>query len=171
MTRLTVLLMIVLALLVSACTSQTENTNPPVSMSTSTTTISAKGLSGGPTEKPGDENIPGKIKGKICYPSEWIPPMILYFQSTSSEFIVSQQIKENQNNYTIELEPGTYVAYAWVQDEFTLGGAYSEFVSCGLTVECTDHNLIPINVEAGVTISDIDICDWYGGPDSVPLPP
>jgi len=171
MIRLIFLLMICVAILISACTTQTENINPPITSPTSTTTTSPMEPSGDPTEKTADEYIQGKVTGKICYPSEWIPPMILYFQSTSNEIVVSLQIEENQDNYTIELEPGTYVAYAWLQDDFTLGGSYSEFVPCGLTVECTDHSLISINVEAGATINDIDICDWYGGPDSVPLPP
>jgi hypothetical protein len=171
MTRLTVLLLILMGLLLSACTAQAENATPTVSVPTPTTTTLPMEPSAEPTEEPTDANFPGKVKGKICYPSEWIPPMILYFQSTSNEVVVSQLIEENQNTYTIDLEPGTYVAYAWLQDGYTLAGSYSELVTCGLTVECLDHSLIPITVEAGETINDVDICDWYGGPGSVPLPP
>jgi hypothetical protein len=65
--------------------------------------------------------------------------------------------------------PGEYVAYAWLPD-FSGGGSYSQSVPCGLTVSCTDHSLIQFVVAPGATVTDIEVCDWYGGWDSIPIP-
>jgi hypothetical protein len=113
---------------------------------------------------------PGAVTGRICYPSEHIPPMTAYFQDVATDAVTTLGIGLNQGTYSIDLPPATYLAYAWLPG-FTMGGSYSEAVLCGLTVDCTDHTLVPFGVTAGATTSGIDICDWYGGPGSVPLPP
>jgi len=121
-----------------------------------------------PTASPAAQN--GTLAGQICYPSEGIPAMTAYFEDVVSHAVVSLAIAANQSGYTVDLTPGTYYAYAWV-GEFAIGGSYSQAVPCGLTVACGDHSLIPVNVIAGQTTSGVDICDWYGGPGSVPTPP
>ena len=78
---------------------------------------------------------------------------------------------ENQAIYSLELEPGEYVAFAYpLEGSITLGGMYSEAVPCGLDVECTDHTLLAFTVLPGETIEGIDICDWYAQ-DQVPPQP
>jgi hypothetical protein len=121
-----------------------------------------------PTTSPAAQN--GTVAGQICYPSEGIPAMTAYFEDVVSHAVVSLAIAANQSSYTVDLTPGTYYAYAWV-GEFAVGGSYSQAVPCGLTAACADHSLIPVNVMAGQTTSGVDICDWYGGPGSVPTPP
>ena len=113
---------------------------------------------------------PGAVTGRICYPSDHIPPMTAYFQDVATSAVTTLGIGLNQGTYAINLPPATYLAYAWLPG-FTMGGSYSQAVPCGLLASCTDHSLIPFGVTAGATTADIDICDWYGGPGSVPLPP
>jgi CSLREA domain-containing protein len=111
----------------------------------------------------------GTVTGAICYPSEGIPPMDLYFLEVGSQAVTSFPHTDGSASYSVELDPGTYVAYAYPQG-LSIGGSYSEAVPCGLTVNCTDHTLIEFDVIAGQVTSGIDICDWYGDPSDVPLP-
>jgi len=112
----------------------------------------------------------GTISGRVCYPREFIPAMTAYFQETSTNAVSALPIAENQGLYSIDLPPGTYHAYVW-RDGYALGGSYSQAVPCGLHVSCTDHSLIPVPLAAGAIATDVDLCDWYGDPGDVPLPP
>ena len=111
----------------------------------------------------GPGNSVGFVSGKVCFPSEHIPPMTLFFQRTSDNRITSAYVHENQSQYQLQLEPGNYLAYAWL-DEFTLGGAYTYSMQ-------NDHRLKPFTIVSNGDTKNIDLCDWYGGPGSVPLPP
>jgi hypothetical protein len=113
----------------------------------------------------------GKVTGKICYPSESIPPISVYFQSTLNNRVETLLIEADQDTYSIDLVPGTYVAYSYPVNDYVLGGMYSAMVPCGLTADCIDHSLLPVEVEAGMTTRGIDICDWYAGAGMVPLAP
>lgn len=112
---------------------------------------------------------PGTVTGLVCYPSESIPPMTLYFQEINTNLFTSLPHPDGSNTYQVELTPGTYVAFAWL-DPPVLGGSYSQAVPCGLTVSCTDHSLIQFQVLPQQTTADVDICDWYDQA-SVPAPP
>ncbi len=113
------------------------------------------------------EGEAGAIQGKLCYPSEYIPAMTLYARDVSTGQTITLQVPENTNQYELQV-PGeaTYQVFAWTEDG--LGGSYSRFVTCGMSVECTDHALIPVPVGTGQVVSGIDVCDFYGGP--VPQP-
>jgi hypothetical protein len=125
-----------------------------------------------PTDTPELIQSTGAVTGKICFPSEFIPSMTVYFQDTTTGEFTQMQVAENQDNYMFELESGEYVAFAPLQDvgETPFGGMYSAAVVCGLNVECTDHSLVEFNVLPGETTEGIDICDWYA-PEQVPPPP
>ena len=105
----------------------------------------------------------GFVSGKVCFPSEHIPPMTIFFQRLSDDHVTLISIQENQNAYNVRLDPGTYKAYAWVTD-YAIGGAFTYS-------DQSDHRLKPFTVSSGIDVKHIDICDWYGGPGSVPLPP
>ncbi len=112
----------------------------------------------------------GGISGKICYPSEFIPEMTLFFQETSSQDIIQMTTTENQSNYTYPLPTGHYIAYAYLNSGSSLGGSYSNAVLCGLTSACSDHSLVQFSVNPGETSIGIDICDWYA-PETIPADP
>ncbi len=113
----------------------------------------------------------GLVSGKICFPSDEIPPLTLYFQSTDSGRMISYQAHEGQSSYSLELEPGTYHAYSWLPTGMLIGGMYSAAVPCGLEASCTDHSPLPVEVQAGQETRGVDICDWYADPLTAPLPP
>lgn len=120
-----------------------------------------------PTEVPSG---PGTVEGAVCFPSSGIPPMNIYLTKVGTlETPLSFSIGQDQQNYSIEVAEGTYLAYAWLPD-LSLGGAYTKAVACGLTADCTDHDLVQFHVPAGGTVSEIDICDWYTGPGDIPGP-
>ena len=139
-----------------------------------------------PTPEPGTEPAPdpapathtpvavstlGTVSGSICYPSEAIPAMTAFFESQDSGQVTQVPIAENQAAYSIELEPGTYIAYAYRAGEsIRIGGMYSQAVPCGLTVECSDHTPLVFTVLVGETTQGIDICDWYAQDQLPPFP-
>jgi len=112
----------------------------------------------------------GEVTGQICYPSEFIPPMTLYFENVGNNLVSQFDHSDGSDSYSVNLFPGTYVAYAYRQGT-NIGGSYSQAVLCGLSVNCTDHTLIEFDVLAGQTTMDIDICDYYGNPGDIPASP
>lgn len=112
----------------------------------------------------------GTVSGRICYPSEFIPEMTLFFQEISSQEISEVYISENQNEYNMNLIPGRYIAFAYLNSGATLMGSYTNAVLCGLNAGCADHSLVEFEVEAGQNVEDIDICDWYST-EAVPPDP
>ncbi|MBN2554772.1 MAG: CSLREA domain-containing protein [Anaerolineales bacterium] len=114
--------------------------------------------------------LTGSVSGALCYPSEGIPPLTLYFADTTSTQVYDFDHPDGTAFFSIDLAPSTYVAYAYATGT-SIGGSYSQAVLCGLTVNCTDHTLIPFQVLAGETTTDIDICDYYGDPGDIPEAP
>lgn len=124
-----------------------------------------------PTPTPTPTPAPlGTVTGLICYPSEFIPPMTLYFKDVGTSQVLDFAHNDGSMNYSVQLPPSTYVAYAY-RTGTNIAGSYSQAVLCGLTVNCTDHSLIPFQVTGGQTTADIDICDYYGQPGDIPAPP
>lgn len=112
----------------------------------------------------------GLVEGSICYPSEGIPPMTLYLQLSGSTEVLVFPIAQNQSSFSAEVLAGSYTAFAWLPD-FSIGGSYSQAVGCGLTADCTDHSLVEFEVTGGGITTGVQVCDWYGAPGDVPLPP
>jgi hypothetical protein len=122
----------------------------------------------------------GTVTGRLSYPSSFIPPMRVVFFSVPDGKASWVDTAMNQGTYSIQLPPGTYytVAYPYTADAYTapapgsptLAGGYTQAVPCGLTVDCTDHALLPINVSAGQTVS-ADPGDWYAPDGSFPPMP
>lgn len=99
----------------------------------------------------------GTVTGEIGYPSEFNPPMTLYFQRVGTGEIIQFSIPENHMNYSVLLPNGSYYAYAWAPG-FNLEGAY---VNEG-------GSLKAFAVQGGQTTSGIRITDWQ--PDHHGLP-
>jgi len=94
----------------------------------------------------------GAVTGRICYLSEFNPPMTLYFEVAGTAQVIQFSIPANHMDFSVLLPKGTYYAYAWAPG-FNLEGAYVN----------SDGYLKPLVVEGGRTTADIDICDW--GPE------
>jgi len=110
------------------------------------------------------------VKGKVCFPGGDIPAMTIFFEDTESSKIIELPIALGQKSYEESLQPGTYIAYAWLND-FSRGGLYSKAVQCGLTPECDDHSVLPFSLTGTEVNDSVDLCDWYVGPFNVPYPP
>lgn len=113
----------------------------------------------------------GTVAGKLCYPSEMIPPLTVFLKEVNTNTVVKQDFPQNTSTFNISnVIPGKYIAFAYLQSSKTGGGSYSAAVPCGLTVSCTDHSSIEFSVQANSSVTGIDICDWYS-PNDVPAYP
>lgn len=104
----------------------------------------------------------GSISGTLNFPSETIPAlMVVAFNQTTGNF-VGVETQTNQTAFRLEnLEPGIYHLVAYLKDEPSRAGGYTQFVLCGMSAECNDHSLIDIPVNAGQEAGGITIADWY----------
>ncbi len=91
----------------------------------------------------------GEVTGNICYPSEFNPPLTLYFELKGTSQVTQFSIPANDPSYRVLLPNGTYYAYAWASS-YNLEGAY------------VDSNLLMKSfvVNSGQTTNNINICDW-----------
>jgi hypothetical protein len=112
----------------------------------------------------------GTINGKVCFPGGHLPAMTLFIQEVTSEEISEYSISENQTSYSIDLEPGNYIAYAYVDSGGTFGGSYSDLMLCEFDENCADHSLVEFEVSSGQSLNSIDICDWYSQSSLPPDP-
>lgn len=110
-----------------------------------------------------NSNKPGTVKGELCYPSEYIPALNITLKNTATGKIYNLTTNLNDKNFEIkDLPEGKYIAYAYSTEMPDYGGGYTQAVPCGLTVACTNHELIEFEVKSGETTENIKICDWYG---------
>jgi hypothetical protein len=115
------------------------------------------------------------ISGGLGYPSSFIPPLRIYAVDTTSGMYSSIDTEQNQGTYKLDVKPGSYIVFAYPRGNDGqaggLSGGYTPAVACGLSVNCTDHSLIPVTVGEGQSASGIDIKDWYAPPGTFPAPP
>ena len=90
----------------------------------------------------------GSVSGRLCYPSEFIPEMTIFFQEINSQDITPMATTENQESYNSSLPAGQYIAFAYLNSGAPLGGSYSKAVICGLGATCTDHSLVQFSVQS-----------------------
>ena len=114
----------------------------------------------------------GDISGSLGYPSEYIPPLRVVAFDVNSQDYYYVDTQRNQADYHLEdLPAGTYHVVAYVHEEGPdIPGAYTEFVTCGQTVECTDHSLIDVVVSPGTVMQGVDPVDFYAQLDEVDWP-
>ena len=97
----------------------------------------------------------GTVSGSFSYPSEFNPPLILYFENAVTGETIQFSIPEKTPNYSGLLPNGTYYAYAWAPG-YNLQGAY---VNSNLTMKT-------FIVKGGQTTVDINLTDWSPYPHS-----
>jgi hypothetical protein len=121
----------------------------------------------------------GTISGVLGYPAEGNPAVTIYAVSTTDRSVFftvavprSTPGSAPKPPYTITgVRPGTYHLIAYTDGSDAAGGAYTEFVRCGLSASCSDHTLIGVTVGAGQTVRDIDVSDWYAPAGTFPQRP
>ncbi|MFH0979793.1 MAG: hypothetical protein V1803_02515 [Candidatus Roizmanbacteria bacterium] len=116
----------------------------------------------------------GAIEGVLGYPSEAIPSLEIFaFDSSDLKKYFMVKTFQNQTKFVMEdVDLGTYYVVAYPVDlNSNYAGAYSKMVTCGLSVECTDHSLIPVTVSAGITTTGVEVRDWYAPEGTFPKKP
>lgn len=128
-----------------------------------------------PAEPSIEPDTPGTVSGEICNPEDELPAMMIYFEDLDTSELTGLPIAKGEATYSVDVDPGQYIAYAYPNRRSASGGLYSEAVVCGLIAGCTDHNPRVFQVEPGQTVSGIDICDWgaaeYVPPNPAPVDP
>ena len=119
------------------------------------------------------QSTPGTVTGAVCYPSEMIPPMIIYAQNIATGALVELS-HQTATQYTMTVPPGDYYFFAYTDfgspsDE--IPGGYTGFLFCSAAPKECPHDLITVHVEAGWFVEGIDICDWYFPPGDTSIPP
>lgn len=122
---------------------------------------------------PTKKNQQGKVEGRLSYPSEMIPELLVVaFNSQDNSEFYYVKTDLNQASYEIELPEGNYYLVSYVLDEEgNYGGGYTEAVGCGLSVECEDHSLIEVKVKDNALLDNIDLTDWYAPENTFPDKP
>ena len=114
----------------------------------------------------------GAISGNLGFPSEYIPPLrVVAFDVTSQDYYYIDTARNQTAYQMLDLPPGIYHVVAYVREEGPdFSGGYSNFVTCGQSVDCTDHSLIDVVVLPDEVTEDVDPVDFYAQPDEVDWP-
>ena len=132
---------------------------------------------------PTGDHATGRIRGRLFFPSEYVPPLAVYGVATDGSrfYRVDTQVSPPGGSvYEIPIvEPGTYYVYGYpIEGEGAFGGAYSYLAACEAghfppppkgCWENPQHDLAPVEVRAGQAVEEVDLFDWYG--PSLPPPP
>ena len=110
----------------------------------------------------------GVISGSLTFPSEGIPDDMMVHAvnlDTGKEYMTTKQLKGDQYTYgigySIEVPAGRYNVYGMTERMSGTKAYYNKFVTCGMSVECTDTSKIEVAVEAGEKVTDATVGDWW----------
>lgn len=173
---------VLLAAMATACAPRAASPSPTATSTTTAapTVAAATTTPSRPTAAPSTAQpvTTGTITGFAGYPAEGHPAMTIYAVSTTDRSIFfSVEVPRAQappkSTYTITgVRPGTYNLFAYVEgSDGSAGGAYTEYVTCGLRAGCPSHDPIDVTVRAGETVREIDVTDWYAPPGTFPTRP
>jgi hypothetical protein len=140
---------------------------------------------------PTADHATGRIRGRLFFPSEYIPPLAVYAVATDGgRFyrVDTRPVPPGEPGYEMPLvEPGTYYVYCYPAllpslggggDGGEVGGAYSYLAACEAghlppppegCWENPRHDPVPVEVRAGQAVEGVNLLDWYG--PSPPPPP
>lgn len=114
----------------------------------------------------------GTIQGTLIFPSNFIPAQrVVAFNVTTGQYFFTDT-QDGQSGFVIEnVPPGTYHVVAYTLMTPYSAAGYSAAVSCGLSVNCTDHSLLDVTVTAGQVTTDVNPHDWYAPESAFPPDP
>lgn len=116
------------------------------------------------TPKPTSTGAPtGGISGALNYPSSFIPAQRVVAFNVNTGYWYWQNTSSGTAFYSFEKLPvGIYHVVSYlISDPKVMAGGYSQAVPCGLSVDCTDHSLIDVEVKADTVTKDVNTFDWY----------
>jgi hypothetical protein len=84
--------------------------------------------------------------------------------------IASVQTGADQSTYGLSVPGGLSYVVAYTLDG-QLAGGYTVAARCGLSVDCSDHTLLPVPTANGMAAGDFDPADCYAPEGSFPPAP
>lgn len=134
----------------------------------------ASSVIGGLIESKVSAQRTGTITGALSYPTDaGLPKMIVCAEAVDAGSIhcTDRRIPHRRSGkmtYKLTVPAGTYYVFATLvngeepaDDVRGYKAYYSEFVTCGLSVNCPSHTPIKVTLRAGQTVARIDPGDWY----------
>jgi hypothetical protein len=114
----------------------------------------------------------GSIEGGIGFPSEEVPAMHVYAIPADGGPAHRIDTEAGQLRFEIPgLPAGSYHVIAYpvgIGSDGSLVGAWTDYVTCGMTASCLQHQLLPVAVSAGKATAGVRVEDWYASADSFP---
>ena len=114
------------------------------------------------------------ITGELSYPSDYdFPRMIVCAEAADAGSIhcTDRRVRNRRSGkftYRLRVPAGSYYVFATlvnaeepVDDVRGYKAYYSEFVRCGLSVDCPSHEPVKVTARAGQTLTGINPGDWY----------
>lgn len=127
-----------------------------------------------PTQPQASAPPTGVITGALSYPSDFdFPRMIVCAETVGSKRIhcTDKRLVNRRSRkvtYKLRVPAGDYHVFATIVNDDDPAEAYrgykayySEFVTCGLSINCPSHEPIKVTVRAGRTSAGINPGDWY----------
>lgn len=113
----------------------------------------------------------GMVEGKLCYPSEVLPEGVIEAKRLTDNVVFTKSYAGSQQGgaatYQFELETGTYVlryaADVGGTGDYTYG-YHTQNCPTGTETTCGNAEgmeTVPVEVTAGETVSDYDLCNFY----------
>jgi hypothetical protein len=105
----------------------------------------------------------GSLSGALNYPSSYIPAQRVIAFNLKTGYYYWQNTTDGTASYSFEKLPaGIYHVLSYlISNPKTLVAGYSQAVPCGLSVTCTDHSLIDVEVKVGQETTGVNVFDWY----------
>jgi hypothetical protein len=115
----------------------------------------------------------GTITGALSYPSDFdFPRMIVCAETVNASSIhcTDKRVVNRRTGkitYKLTVPAGSYYVFATIVNGEAVESYrgykayYSDFVKCGLSINCPSHAPIKVTLRAGQTVSGIDPGDWY----------
>lgn len=130
------------------------------------------------TVEPGGSASGGEVDVRLGYPSSGVPPLrVTIYDFSSGNYRWIDTNNNQQSALFLDVPPGMYVAYAYPRDSQTgavqggFGGGFTFAVPCGLSVDCTNHDLIEFQVAANTRVTGVFVADWYAPEGTFPPSP
>ncbi|MFN0202420.1 MAG: hypothetical protein ACKVTZ_12915 [Bacteroidia bacterium] len=103
----------------------------------------------------------GYLQGSFSFPSDGIPEdmrIVAHNIETGEEIAINYQ---NQPNYELKVPEGQYFVFAETEAAPDYRAYFTEFVTCGLSIDCPSHKKIIVVVSPNMKMNDINPADWY----------
>lgn len=141
-----------------------EDQNKAQDLTSATEVVETSTISGIPSGE-------GIVEGKLCFPSESIPPGLIEAKRIDGK-IFSQDYpgiaKSGSSNYSFKLPTGIYNLRFKTENN---SGYHTTVCQTGMEVSCSDKEprvMLSARVEKNSTVSGFDLCDFYFSEENTP---